>query len=142
MNQVKSKAYYDIETGNVLIITGEYQGDVINTTKEQDMQIYAQLKDKSIDELDYIELEYGALTNIVNGAKEYKVNLDNKQLEVTYYTEEELNIIQKQNKELQDLDSRISDISIYLSNSDKITVTNIEDSILQIEQNKIVNGGI
>lgn len=34
MNQVKSKAYYDIETGNVLIITGEYQGDVINTTKE------------------------------------------------------------------------------------------------------------
>ena len=89
MNKVCSKIYYEISTGNVLIITAESQGDIENTTKEQDISIYPQLKDKTIDEINYIELEYGTLISTFNNVKSYSVNLETEKLEVTYYTQVE-----------------------------------------------------
>jgi len=48
----------------------------------------------------------------------------------------------EQSEEIQDLNTRINDITEYLSSSDETTITNIEQSILTIEQNKINNGGM
>ncbi|OOM71447.1 hypothetical protein [Clostridium sp. BL-8] len=106
------------------------------------MEIYEQLKDKSVSEIDYIELEYQELATTLVNSKSYKVNLDTKQLEVVYYSKYELNAIELQNQETEALNNRVSDISSYLSNSDETTILNIENSILEIEKNKIINGGI
>jgi hypothetical protein len=140
MNQICAKIYYLIDTGEVLIITPECQGSVEPTTKEKDMEIYEQLKSYSIDEVDFLELEYGTLAYTFNNAKAYKVSLKTKQLDVVYYTKEELTAIQEQyqqNQQSQDLNSRVSDIAIYLNNSNEDTIADIENSILEIEKNKI-----
>lgn len=142
MNQIATKIYYLIATGEVLTITSEMQGSVESTTKEQDMNLYEQLKNYTIDEVDFIELEYGTLAETFNNAKSYKVNLKSKQLEVIYYTKEELTSMQVQYQENQDLNSRVSDISTYLLGSDSNTIADIENSILEIEKNKIINGGM
>lgn len=142
MNKIATKIYYLIATGKVLTITSECQGSIEFTTKEQDMEIYEQLKVHNIDEVDFIELEYGTLVETFNNAKSYSVNLKSKQLEVIYYTNEELTSMQVQYQETQDLNSRVSDIASYLSSSDSTTIADIENSILEIEKNKIINGGI
>lgn len=93
---IKAKVYYDILTGNVIIITSEMQGCVLETTKEEDMQLYEELKEKNASDIDFIELEYGTLVNTFTNAKSYSVNTKTKQLKVTYYTQGELENIQKQ----------------------------------------------
>jgi len=142
MNQIKAKVYYLISTGEVLIVVSEMQGDIEESTKEQDIEIYPQLKSININEVDYIELDYGTLSNVFNNSKSYKVNIETKKLEVIYYTQEELNAMQQQSQKNEDLNARINDITEYLSNSDETTIADLENSILQKEQNKINNGGM
>lgn len=144
MIKVCAKAYYVVATGEVLCFTSEIEGDAIENTKERDMEIYPQLKNKNLNDIDFIELEYGTLATTVNNAKSYKINLDTKQLEVTYYTEEELETIKQQNQKEQELNNRVSNISSYLIDSDESTISNVEDTILEVESNKISeeNGGI
>lgn len=141
MNHVKAKVYYLISTGEVLTITPECQGSVEPTTKEQDMNLYEQLKTYNIDEVDFTELEYGTLANTFTNAKSYSINLETKKLEVAYYTQEELEEMkqkyEQQTQEVQSLNSKISDISEYL-NQNTATIADIEDYILQKEQNKIL----
>jgi len=47
-----------------------------------------------------------------------------------------------QNQIAEELSSRVSDVSTYLSSLDATTITDMESSILEIEKNKIINGGI
>lgn len=141
MLQIPTKIYYEKATGNVLVATCERQGFVEETTIEQDMQEYLELQGKNINDIDVIELEFGTRSTTLDNAKLYKINLETKQLEVTYYTQEELNTIQQQAQQNEDLESRISDISTYL-NINALAIDNVEDLILQSEQNKIINGGI
>ncbi len=141
MLQIKAKIYYDVTDGNVLVVTSECEGDATETTKEQDLQAYEQLKNKNIDEVDFIELEYGTLATTFTNAKSYKVNINTKQLDITYYTEDELKAMQNKLQNYQELRSRVSDIAQYLANNEN-SISDVEDLILQSEQNKIINGGI
>lgn len=43
---------------------------------------------------------------------------------------------------LEDIDTRVSDISSYLENADDVTVSKVEDTILETESNKILDGGM
>ncbi|WP_315073755.1 hypothetical protein [uncultured Clostridium sp.] len=146
MGEIPAKIYYDVITGEVLtlIITPESVYIIEETTKEEDISVYPQLQGKSVNDVDYIRFEYGELTSIIAKSKSYKVNLETKQLEVIYYTEDELNAVQKQIQEDQALSSRVSDISTYLSNADGSTISNVEDTILGVESNKVSeeNGGM
>ncbi|WP_026885375.1 hypothetical protein [Clostridium beijerinckii] len=140
-NQICSKVYYQIVTGEVLVITTECESTELETTKEQDVNIYNELKDKQISDIDFIKLEYGTLASTLNNSKSYKVNVTAKKLEVIYYAQEELNAIQQQAQRNDDLNARVSDISTYLGNN-VTTIADVEDLILQSEQNKIINGGM
>lgn len=44
MAQIGRKIYYELSTGNVILDTGERQGDVIATTTDQDFQAYTALQ--------------------------------------------------------------------------------------------------
>lgn len=145
MNQIQAKIYYEITTGQVLVITSEIQGYVVKTTKEQDIQTYSQLKDKKIDEIDWIELEYGTLTQTFNNIKAYSIDVDNKKFIGVYYTQEELDDIRnKKDKEITEQQvvlDRTSTITSYMQDNPS-TMDNIEDIILESEKNKILNGGM
>lgn len=145
MNQIQSKVYYDIQTGQVLAITSEMQGSVEKTTKEQDMEICPQLKDKKDEEIDFIELEYGTLASTFNNIKSYSVDIANKKVIGIYYTKEELDSIKiQQNKQLseqQAISDRTTAITNYMQNNTLI-ISEIEDIILESEKNNILNGGM
>ncbi|AGX43268.1 hypothetical protein [Clostridium saccharobutylicum] len=138
---IGAKIYYDIKTGDVLTITSEMQGNVEETTKEQDMEIYQELTGRNINDVDFIELQYGTLASIFTNAKSYKVNLETKKLEIEYLTQEEIDKrnteYAKQAKNEQALNDSISNISEYL-NQNSNNISDIENYILQKEQNKIL----
>lgn len=43
---------------------------------------------------------------------------------------------------VEDLDTRVADISSYLENADNTTISKVEDTILETESNKIIDGGM
>ncbi len=53
------RIYYDQTTGNVILDTGERSGSVIETTVDQDFEIYKALKERIRETVGIIELEYG-----------------------------------------------------------------------------------
>lgn len=126
------RIFFSKSNGNILVVTSK-------TTKDQDLLLYGELQN---DDMDFIELDDGTSLKDFSNFKSCKINTETKELEIIHYTEDQTNIIQKQNKELQDFISRVSDISAYLSNSDETTIANVEDLVLETEQNKIINGGI
>lgn len=140
MKEIKAKIYYEIATGNILTITSEMAGEVEENTKEQDCTIYPQLQDKDINNIDFIELEYGTFASIFTNIKSYKINLETKALECEYYTAEELQAMQNQEQESQVLTNRVNDISDYLNQQSSDTIADFENYILQNEINKITEG--
>ena len=139
MSKVKAKIYYLIATGEVLIITSECQGCVVETTKENDMGIYLQLKDKNIDEIDFIELPYGTLIGTFTNVKSCSVNVETKTLERVYCTQEDIDAQKSEQQAQEALNSSVSTISDYM-NIDTTSIADIENYILQRETNKITGG--
>ena len=142
MNQIQAKIYFDKLSGDILTITSEMQGCVEPTTKEQDMEIYPALQDKSIDEVDFIELEYGTLATTFTNIKSYSIDLESKQLKCIYFTQEELDALQNNATTEVTLDSRINSVNEYVSAQDADTITAFEEFIIQRELDQIMNGGV
>ncbi|MGC5775669.1 hypothetical protein [Paenibacillus pabuli] len=59
-NKIGMKVYYDLQSGNVIVITPESAGIVAETTWEQDFKLYQALADKVPDSVGMIQLEHGA----------------------------------------------------------------------------------
>jgi hypothetical protein len=57
--KVGRKIYYEKSTGNVLVNTGERQGAVIETTIDQDFEMYENLAGRVKESIGIIQLEYG-----------------------------------------------------------------------------------
>jgi hypothetical protein len=70
------------------------------------------------------------------------VDLKNKALDVVYYTQEELDVQVLEQEQAKVLTYRVSSITEYAQAQDETGLSVIEDSILQIELNKILNGGM
>ncbi|MED2006686.1 DUF4376 domain-containing protein [Brevibacillus borstelensis] len=59
MQTIGRKIYFDKQSGNVLVDTGERAGAVVETTKEQDFQTYKALADRVPETVGCLQLEYG-----------------------------------------------------------------------------------
>lgn len=64
MKQIGRRIYYDKSTGNAIIDTGECRGDVIETTIEQDFQVYVALTERVRDTVGVLQLEYGEYADL------------------------------------------------------------------------------
>jgi hypothetical protein len=135
--RIPSKIYYLISTGEVILITSEMQGSVESTTKEQDISIYTQLQNYTVNEINYIELPYGTLSSTFKNVKSYSVV--NKKLNLVYYTQEELDAIQQEQEAQQAIQDRINIISEYL-NLDNNSIDVLENAIIEYETSLITNG--
>ena len=82
--QIGRKIYYSLETGNIIVDTGERQGSVVSTTIEQDIATYTALSERNRDTFDYIELPYGAYAQDFAESNGYRVNPETKTLEFSY----------------------------------------------------------
>lgn len=82
--QVGRKIYYELSTGNVLVNTGERQGNVVETTKEQDFASFKELSERVPETVGVIELEYGQLSQDFAECNGVMVNLNTGGLEFSY----------------------------------------------------------
>lgn len=133
---IGAKIYYDITTGNVITLIGERQGGVKETTKIQDMKSYIDLHDKDINEVDFIELEYGAYGSTFDNAKSYIVNLETKELKVEYYKQTEID------KQIADELASIQQKIDEQAQQDKANLLHdsVEKGLITAEQFKLITG--
>ncbi|CDX01311.1 Hypothetical protein DPCES_1424 [Desulfitobacterium hafniense] len=82
--KIGRKIYYDLQTGNIIVNTGDRQGSVIPTTIEQDVLSYTSLSERNRDTFDYIELEYGQYSQDFAECNGYRVNPVTLELEFSY----------------------------------------------------------
>ncbi|OAA94074.1 hypothetical protein [Clostridium coskatii] len=77
MQQIGRRIYYDKNTGNVLLNTGEMQGadDALKeTTIDEDFQTYKVLSQRNKDSVGVIQLEYGQLNNKFSTCTGYSID--------------------------------------------------------------------
>ena len=78
---VGRKIYYELATGDVVLIVPEkHHSNAINTTKEQDFQIYDVLQVRNPEQIGLIQLEYGELRGDFEKCKAVKVDLETGEL--------------------------------------------------------------
>ncbi|MCZ1266714.1 hypothetical protein [Paenibacillus tundrae] len=56
--KIGAKIYYDTTTGNAIQEVGERSGDVVETSREQDFEVYANLAERVQDTVGMIQFEY------------------------------------------------------------------------------------
>ncbi|GEA31673.1 hypothetical protein [Clostridium diolis] len=143
--KLNSRVYYNKSTGDILCFTDEQfniAGIKIPTIQD-DKQKYSVLKSISDDMLGKIELEYGQLFNILVKSKSCVVDIkqEKHRLEVVYYTEDELKAKEVTiTGEQIDKNDIIQNIILYAQIQDEVTLLTLENSILEIEKNKILEG--
>ncbi|PYE52482.1 hypothetical protein HUB98_26560 [Paenibacillus barcinonensis] len=77
---IGSKVYYALSSGNVIQITPEFAGNVTETTKEQDFELYKALAETIPASVGMIQLEYGAFTfDRFKGGQIVSIDLDTKE---------------------------------------------------------------
>ena len=81
---IGKKIYYDINTGEVLIIMSEMGGEYRETTFEEDYNTYKVLNERLINTIGCIQLEYGQYAEDFAQCNGYRVNPETKQLEFSY----------------------------------------------------------
>ena len=82
--EIGRRIYYDKETGNPLVNTGERKGYVKETTVEQDIKNYKVLSERNRNTFDYTELEYGQYAQDFAESNGFRVNPETKELEFSY----------------------------------------------------------
>jgi hypothetical protein len=78
------RIYFDKQTGNVIVNTGERTGNVVETTLEQDFITYKALKEREPESVGCIEFEYGQYLTDFNTCTGYHVNLEDRSLQFSY----------------------------------------------------------
>ena len=141
--EIGAKISYEKNSGNVILITSEMCGSCEERSKELDMDFYSQLKDYNIDDVDFIQLEYGTMAKTFENLKSYSINTETKKLECIYFTKEEIEEMQNYTEQyVQDqqiIVDRNFGISEYLIENPN-SIADVENYILQNEINKIMEG--
>ena len=84
MKQIGTKIYYCLLTGNVIKIMGDMQGHVKETTFDEDIEIYAELKERDKDAIGLLTFEYGEYPKLSKNATGVMVDLETKELIFSY----------------------------------------------------------
>jgi len=78
--KIGRKIYFDKFTGNVLVDTGEMSGDVVETTQEQDFQIYPILSERNADTIGVIKLDFGSFSEEFASCSGFHVDIETNEI--------------------------------------------------------------
>ena len=105
IKQIGTKVYYCNLTGNVLQIIGDSQGYVIETTFDEDYEIYTKLKERDKNNIGLLKFEYGEYSKLSKDSTGVMVNLETKELIFSY---EELPTPPQEPTEIEIIQEKIS----------------------------------
>ena len=84
IKQIGTKIYYCLLTGNVIKIIGDMMGYVKETSFNEDIEIYTELKERDINTIGLLQFEYGEYPKLSQNASGVMVDLDTKELIFSY----------------------------------------------------------
>ena len=105
IKQIGTKIYYCNITGNVIKIIGDMQGYVKETSFDEDIEIYTELKERDKDTIGLLQFSYGEYPILSKGSTGVMVDLETKELIFSY---EELPIPPQEPTEIELMQDRIS----------------------------------
>ncbi|MGE7121790.1 hypothetical protein ACQKIC_16360 [Peribacillus sp. NPDC046944] len=82
--KIGRRIYYEKDTGNLIIDTGEREGYVESRTVEQDIATFTVLSERNRETFDMIELAFGEYGQNFAECNGYRVNRKTKKLEFSY----------------------------------------------------------
>lgn len=87
MTKFGRRIFYRKTTGEVLLIRGEAQGDVIESTVDDDFGFYPEIKDLDREQVGVLQLEYGQHTEDFALATAYRVDPGTQTMLFTFPTD-------------------------------------------------------
>ena len=84
MKQLGTKIYYCLLTGNVIKIIGDMQGYVKETSFDEDVEIYTELKERDINTIGLLQFNYGEYPKLSKDSTGVMVDLETKELIFSY----------------------------------------------------------
>ena len=116
IKQIGTKIYYCLLSGNLIKIIGDMQGYVKETTFDEDIEIYTELKERDKDTIGLLQFEYGEYPKLSQGSTGVIVNLETKELIFSYeelpqepvepteieIIQEKISILEAKNKRLEE----------------------------------------
>ena len=84
MKKIGTKIYYCLLTGNVIKIIGDIQGYVRETSFNEDIEIYKELKERDRDSIGLLQFNYGEYPKLSKNSTGVVVDLESKELIFTY----------------------------------------------------------
>ena len=116
IKQIGTKIYYCTITGNVIKVIGDMQGYVRETSFNEDIEIYTELKERDIESIGLLQFKYGEYPKLSKDSTGVMVDLDTKELIFSYEElpippqeptweeemEKKISILEQNNKELRE----------------------------------------
>ena len=131
MKQIGTKIYYCLLTGNVIKIIGDMQGYVKETTFDEDIEIYTELKERNKVTIGLLTFKYGEYPKLSKNATGVMVDLETKELIFSYdelpqepIEPTEIEIMQNEIKELRE---ELTQIQISIASLTSLIVTTLEE---------------
>ena len=84
IKQIGTKIYYCLLTGNVIKIIGDMMGYVKETSFNEDIEIYTELKERDIKTIGLLTFEYGEYPKLSQNSTGVMVDLETKELIFSY----------------------------------------------------------
>ena len=84
IKQLGTKVYYCLLTGNVIQVIGDMQGYVKETTLDEDIEIYTELKERDKNSIGLLTFKYGEYPKLSQGATGVMIDLETKELIFSY----------------------------------------------------------
>ena len=84
IKQIGTKIYYCTITGNVIKIIGDMMGYVKETSFDEDIEIYTELKERDKNTIGLLQFSYGEYPILSKGSTGVMVDLETKELIFSY----------------------------------------------------------
>ena len=107
IKQIGTKIYYCLLTGNVIKIIGDMQGYIKETSFDEDIEIYTELKERDINTIGLLQFNYGEYPKLSKDSTGVMVNLETKELIFSY---EELPTPPQEPTEIEIMQEKISQL--------------------------------
>ena len=112
MKQIGTKIYYCLITGNVIKIIGDMVGYVRETSFNEDIEIYTELKERDKDSIGLLQFNYGEFLKLSQNSTGVMVDLKTKELIFSY---EELPTIPQEPTEIELMQEEIKQLKEELT---------------------------
>ena len=158
IKQIGTKIYYCLLTGNVIKIIGDMQGYVKETSFDEDIEIYTELKERDRDSIGLLQFSYGEYPILSKGSTGVMVDLETKELIFSYeelptppqepteieIIQDEISILEAENEKLKvEQEQQNEEILVnMLANTEMFEmILGMIPMTLSIEKNSKNNGG-